>query len=54
MVLFLILASYSLYTHVMLILILIDAQYLQKVVFIFEKGSNGQNYYSLIPTQQNF
>ena len=33
----------------MLILILIDAQYLQKVVFIFEKGSNGQNYYSLIP-----
>ena len=30
----------------MLILILIDVQYLQKVVFCFEKGSNGQNHSS--------
>ena len=29
----------------MLILILIDADYLQNVVFIFEKGSNGQNHF---------
>ena len=28
----------------MLILILIDVQYLRNVVFNFEKGSNGQNY----------
>ena len=27
----------------MLIFILIDVQYLQNVVFSFEKGSNGQN-----------
>ena len=37
-----ILTSYFLYTGVMLILILIDAQYLQNIVFSFEKGSNGQ------------
>ena len=30
----------------MLILILIDVQYLQKAVFSFEKGSNGQNHSS--------
>ena len=30
----------------MLILILIDVQYLQNVVFSFEKGSNGQNHSS--------
>ena len=30
----------------MLILILIKVQYLQKVVFSFEKGSNGQNHSS--------
>ena len=51
-----------LYTHVMLILILTDVQYLQNV-FSFEKGSNGQKY-SLSdshhpikkspPPQQNF
>ena len=29
----------------MLILILIDAHYLQNVVFSFEKGSNGQNHF---------
>ena len=28
----------------MVILILIDVQYLKKVVFSFQKGSNGQNY----------
>ena len=45
----------------MLILILIDIQYTQNVVFSFEKGSNGQNhsssvYYHLIKNipQQNF
>ena len=37
-----ILTSYSLYTQI--IFILIDIQYLQKVVFSFEKGSNGQNH----------
>ena len=44
-----ILTSYSLYTQVLrhivlctLILILIDVQYLQNVVFSFEKGLNGQ------------
>ena len=37
-----IVTSYSLYTQVMLILILIDVQYSQNVVFSFEKGSNGQ------------
>ena len=31
----------------MLILILIDVQYLKKVVFSFEKGSDGQNHSSL-------
>ena len=30
----------------MLILILINVQYLQKIVFSFEKGSNGQNHSS--------
>ena len=30
----------------MLILVLIDVQYLQNVVFCFEKGSNGQNHSS--------
>ena len=30
----------------MLILILSDIQYLQKVVFSFEEGSNGQNHRS--------
>ena len=34
--------SYSLHTQVMLILILIDVQYLQNVVFRCEKDSNGQ------------
>ena len=38
-----ILTSYSLYTQVMLIIILIDVQFLQNVVFSFEKGANGQN-----------
>ena len=38
-----ILTSYSLYTQVMLVLILIDVQYLQNVVFSFEKRLNGQN-----------
>ena len=40
------LTSYSLYTQVILILILIDVQYLQNVDFSFEKGLNGQNYSS--------
>ena len=40
------LTSYSLYTQVMLILILIDAQYLQNVAFSFEKGANGQSHSS--------
>ena len=35
--------------QVMLILILIDVQYLQNAVFGFEKGSNGQNYSSSGP-----
>ena len=30
----------------MLILVLIDLQYIQNVVFSFEKGSNGQNHSS--------
>ena len=38
------LTSYSLYKQVMLIWILIDVQYLQNIVFSFEKGSNGQNH----------
>ena len=33
-----------LYKQVMLIWILIDIQYLENVVFSFEKGSNGQNH----------
>ena len=37
------LISYSLYTPVLLILILINAQYLENVVFSFEKGSSSQN-----------
>ena len=40
------LTSYSLYKQVMLILILINVQYLQNVVFSFEKGLNGQNHSS--------
>ena len=39
-----ILTEYSLYRHVMLILILIDIQHLQNVAFAFENGSNGQNH----------
>ena len=39
-----ILTSYSLYTQVIPILISIDVQYLQNVVFGFEKGSKGQNH----------
>ena len=53
---------YSLYTQVMLILILINVQYLQNVVFSFEGGSNGQNHSSSgshhlikkFPSQQHF
>ena len=37
-----ILISYSLYTQVMLILILIDVQYLQNFALSYEKGLNGQ------------
>ena len=37
------LTLYSLYTQAMLILILINVQYLQNVVFSFENGLNGQN-----------
>ena len=32
----------------MLILILIDVQYLQNIVFNFQKSSNGQNHYSSV------
>ena len=39
-----ILTLYSLYTQVMLILILINVQYLQNAVFSFEKGLNDQNH----------
>ena len=35
---------YSLYTQVILILILINVQFLQNVVSSFEKGSRGQNH----------
>ena len=35
---------YSLYIQIMLILILIDVQYLQNLVFSFENGSNVQNH----------
>ena len=38
------LTSDSLYTRVMLILKIIDLQYLQNVVFSIQKGSNGQNH----------
>ena len=46
----------------MLILVLIDVQYIQNVVFSFEKASNGQNHSSSDshhpitppPLQQNF
>ena len=41
-----ILTSYSLYTQVMLILILNNVQYLHNVISSFEKGSNGQNHSS--------
>ena len=41
-----VLNSYSLYTEVMLILILTNVQHLQIVNFRFEKGSNGQNHTS--------
>ena len=42
----LVLISYSLFTQVMLILVLIDVQHSQKAVFSFEKGSNCQNHSS--------
>ena len=32
----------------MLILILIDVQYLQNIVFNFQKSSNGQNHYTSV------
>ena len=41
-----VLISYSLEKQFMLILILIDVQYLQKAIFSFEKDSNPQNYCS--------
>ena len=54
--------SYSLYTQVMLIFILMDVQYLQNVVFTFEKGLNDQTHslsgshrmIKKVPTQQSF
>ena len=45
-----ILTSYSLHTKVMLILISTDVQYLQNVVYSFEKGSDGQITPDPIPT----
>ena len=45
-----ILTLYSLYTQGMLILILINVQYLQNAVFSFEKGLNDQNH-SFTPAQ---
>ena len=39
--------SYSLSSDAKLILILIGVDYLQSVVFSFEKGLNGQNHSSL-------
>ena len=39
-----ILTSYCLYTQIMLLLILIDFQYLQNVVLSFEKDWNAQNH----------
>ena len=41
-----ILTSHSLPAQVMLIVILIEVQYLQNVVFSFKKGSNGQEHFS--------
>ena len=41
------LTLYSLYTQVMLILVLIDIQYLQNVAFSSEKSLNDQNHSSL-------
>ena len=41
-----VLGSYSLYTQILLILILIDVQYLQNVRFSFESGSDSRNHYS--------
>ena len=41
-----ILTSYTLYTQVKPILILINVQYLQNVAFGLEKGLNGQNHFS--------
>ena len=41
-----VLISYSFHTQVMLILILIDVQYSQNVVFSFAKGLNCQNHFS--------
>ena len=43
------LASYSLYTQVLRILIFIDIQYLQNVVFSFEKDQNSQNHFYAFP-----
>ena len=43
------LISYFLYTQVMLILILIDVQYLQNVAFSTEKVSNGQTLLTFPP-----
>ena len=58
---FFILTSSSLYTKITLVLMLIDVQYLQNVVFSFEKASNVQNHSSSDPhhsikssLQQNF
>ena len=39
-----VLPSYSLHIQVMLIVISINVQYLQNVVFSFEKGSSGQSH----------
>ena len=56
-----ILISYSFYKHVVLILILIDVQYLQNVTVSFENGSHGHtqssfDFYNLIKnfSRQNF
>ena len=46
---FLFLASYSLYIQILRILIFIDIQYLQNVVFSFEKGQNSQNHLYAFP-----
>ena len=47
-----VLISYSVGTQVMLSLILIDIQYLQTIVFSFEKGLNRQNH-SSPPVKKN-